>query len=239
MLLEMMRKILCLIVLTLCSIPCANAESRDTGETTTLKDIYRDWDSVVNDAQSSLDTGFISEQDWRETILFESDLMHKSKLYAEMELQVSSVVGQASYIIRCSQRYLTEFHTPPDTILMRGDTMVPIYPEPEIGIITWIVGTEDGMMHLFYREERETGKIVHRIKKGCTLPFEQLKSNSYLYFGNPSYHNIVSIWTPSVKRHLFVNGLRRAAIVEPDEASAPGARTLRTIAMIVTEHKCD
>src|SRR4051812_18949188 len=118
--------ILHMILFAMCATAFANKVRKNATDSVLLSAIYRDWDSVAVDAGIRTDSEFISQSDWREVVRYETEIMRRSKSYTEMELQVEHLAAHAKYVIRVSERYLAEFHTFPDTVEERGDTLLPI-----------------------------------------------------------------------------------------------------------------
>ncbi len=184
-----------------------NAACAQTDHEGVFASVLRQWDSVASyrDAQAiSQDGGPAKRQ---RSIQNELKILSSSAQGQLLERYVSKMVDHPRFLVRIASRI--EERGYPDTILRRGDTLIPVYPPPDFDYVEWIIGTSDSTVTFVYKDQK-SGDIVEK-RLDCPKLFrdslESLDRRWYSVSAGPPWLSTVSIWTPSLADHVFVYNL--------------------------------
>jgi|GEM_PF-5854413 len=210
-----------------------NAACAQTDHEGVFASILRQWDSVATyrDAQAMAQDGGPAKR--QRPFRNELNILSSSAQGQLLERYVSRMVDHPRFLIRIASRM--EERGQPDTILRRGDTLIPIYPPLKINYVEWIIGTSDSTVTLVYKDHK-SGDIVEKhliCSKLFRDSLESLDRRLYSASVGPPWLSTVSIWTPAVVDHVFVYSLM--SLSAKDSTGVPilrGPQGLRWIAEI-------
>ena len=219
---------LCLLVLSACMAHECTAQ--------TVHDVLYDWDSLAATGSFAMDTEMIAEKDLRFLVQQEMQIMVTSKEYEALLQAVTREAAGASFFIRISER--RDHHWPVDSFFIRNDTIIRVYGKPEPGSVEWIIGKPDGSTWLFYVKKGKVHKTKLDCREALLEGISSEEAGGYYPVGSFPNADLISIWTPTAKRHLFVTFLRGALRLDTYYMGGKIQGGLRTIARALVLHSC-
>lgn len=202
-----------------------------------MNDIMREWDSIASMGILGIETDMIAEKDLRFLIQEEMKIMVSAREYVPLLQAASQELDDALFIIRISER--REYGLPVDSAFIRNDTIIRVYGKPLPGSIRWIVGKSDGSSLLLYEEKGAVKRARIDCGEALLEGISSIDAGGYYPVPSSIYSpDLVSIWSPTIKRHLFVTFLRGAIKADRYYLGNEIPSGIRTIASVIALHSC-
>jgi hypothetical protein len=226
------------VIMALCLIS-SSACSGQVRQTVSAEQVLRALDSVGAASLLRADPEIISLESLRQLIRSELDITVRAPGRSLLREHVARLIVNAALVIRITERMAQQ--PLPDTVIRRGDTIVPIFPDPDPGDTYWIIRDSKAATHLIGIQD--DGRSISDTVLPCSIDPSGFASgipeNYYAYAMSPLWTSVVSIWTPNSVKHVLVNGLR--SISFSDYASrfkTPAPQPLHRLAQILVSQNC-